>query len=82
LDGDGIVRVGRTSKGRSGKTVTQITGLQLTPSELRDLTKELKRRCGAGGTVKEGVIEIQGDKRDILYEELISRDFKVKRTGG
>ena len=82
LDGDGIVRVGRTSKGRGGKTVTQITGLQLTPSELRDLAKELKRRCGTGGTVKEGVIEIQGDKRDILYEELIDRDFKVKRTGG
>lgn len=82
LDGDGIVRVGRTSKGRGGKTVTQITGLQLTPSELRDLAKELKRRCGTGGAVKEGVIEIQGDKRDVLYEELISRDFKVKRTGG
>ena len=82
MDGDGIVRVGRTSKGRAGKTVTQITGLQLTPSELRDLAKELKRRCGTGGAVKEGVIEIQGDKRDILYEELISRDFKVKRTGG
>jgi len=82
LAGDGVVRVGRTSKGRGGKTVTQITGLQLTSSELRDLAKELKHRCGTGGTIKEGVIEIQGDKRDILYEELTSRDFKVKRTGG
>ncbi len=82
MDGDGIVRVGRTSKGRAGKTVTQITGLQLTPSELRDLAKELKRRCGTGGAVKEGVIEIQGDKRDVLCEELTRRNFKVKRTGG
>ena len=82
LDGDGVVRVGRTSKGRGGKTVTQITGLRLTPPELRDLAKELKHRCGTGGAVKEGVIEIQGDKRDVLCEELTSRDFKVKRTGG
>ncbi len=81
-DGDGIVRVGRTSKGRGGKTITEVTGVQLPEVELRDLAKALKRRCGTGGTLKDGVIEIQGDHRDTLVAELEGRGFKVKRTGG
>ncbi len=81
-EGDGIVRVGRTSKGKGGKTITEVKGVQLPEAELRDLAKALKRRCGTGGTLKEGVIEIQGDQRDTLVEELEKRGFTVKRTGG
>lgn len=81
-DGDGIARVGRTSKGRGGKTVTTVTGIQLPPSELRDLAKLLKQSCGTGGAVKDDVIEIQGDQRDSLVAELEGRGFTVKRTGG
>ncbi|MBW2233156.1 MAG: translation initiation factor Sui1 [Deltaproteobacteria bacterium] len=81
-DGDGIARVGRTSKGRGGKTVTLVTGIQLPPDELSSLAKLLKRRCGTGGAVKDEVIEIQGDQRDVVVEELEGRGFKVKRSGG
>ena len=81
-EGDGIARVGRSSKGRKGKTVTSVTGVPLAPDALRDLTQDLKRLCGTGGTLKEGVIEIQGDHRDTLAEELERRGFRVKRTGG
>jgi len=81
-DGDGIARVGRTSKGRGGKTVTLVTGIQLPPDELVTLGKALKRRCGTGGAVKDGVIEIQGDQRDAVVEELEGRGFRVKRSGG
>ena len=81
-DGDGTVRVGRTSKGRGGKTVTQISGLQLGPSEFGDLARDLKRRCGSGGSIRGDVIEIQGDQCDALIRELEARGFKVKRTGG
>ena len=80
--GDGTVRVRREKKGRKGKTVTTLTGIPLPPHELKDLAKELKRRCGGGGAVKDGVIEIQGDHCDVLVEELLQRDFKVKRAGG
>jgi translation initiation factor 1 len=81
-DGDGVVRVGRSSKGRGGKTVTLVTGVQLPPDELRDLAKDLKRHCGTGGAVKDDVIEIQGDQRDSLVPLLEGRGFKVKRSGG
>lgn len=82
FEGDGIVRVRREKKGRKGKTVTTLTGIQLSEPELKDLAKELKRRCGGGGAVKDGVIEIQGDHCDVLVAELESRNFKVKRAGG
>jgi len=82
VEGDGVARVGRTSKGRGGKTVTLVTGLQLAPAELKDLAKALKRRCGTGGALKDDVIEIQGDQRDALVDELEQRGFQVKRTGG
>ena len=80
--GDGIVRVGKESKGRRGKTVTTVTGVPLAPDDLQTLAKQLKRRCGTGGSVKDGVIEIQGDQRDVLVAELEARDYKVRRSGG
>jgi translation initiation factor 1 len=80
--GDGIVRVSRETKGRKGKGVTLITGIPVSESGLRSLAKQLKRRCGAGGTVKDRVIEIQGDHRDLLVEELTKQGYTVKRAGG
>jgi translation initiation factor 1 len=79
--GDGIVRVGRQTKGRKGKGVTVITGLPVGEAELKALAKELKAKCGAGGAVKEGVIEIQGDHREFLVEELGRRGWKTKPSG-
>ena len=80
--GDGSVRVGRETKGRKGAGVTVISGMPLADDELKILAKELKSRCGSGGTVKDGVIEIQGDHRNLVLEELAKRGFKSKRTGG
>lgn len=80
--GDGIVRVGRETKGRKGKGMTVITGVPLHPAGLRDLAKQLKQKCGTGGTVKDGKIEIQGDHRDLLVTELQSMGHTVKRSGG
>ncbi len=80
--GDGVARVGRTSKGRAGKTVTTITGVQLPPAELEALAKALKRKCGTGGALKDDVIEIQGDQRDTLMAELERLGIAAKRTGG
>jgi translation initiation factor 1 len=80
--GDGHVRVGRETKGRKGKGISLITGLPLGQDELRELARDLKRRCGTGGTVKGGNIEIQGEHRDTLVEELNKRGFNVKRSGG
>ena len=79
---DGIVRVGRQTKGRKGKGVTLITGVPLSAAELKRLARELKTRCGCGGTVKDGVIEIQGDHRDKLTEVLRSKGWTVKQSGG
>jgi translation initiation factor 1 len=80
--GDGIVRVRRETQGRGGKTVTAILGVPLADEALADLARELKRRCGTGGTAKDGVIEIQGDHRDVLIPELEKRGYTVKRAGG
>jgi len=80
--GDGVVRISRETKGRKGKGVTLVTGVLLGEDELQRLATELKRRCGAGGTVKDGVIEIQGDHRDLLVAELTQRGYTVKRVGG
>ncbi|WP_150910053.1 translation initiation factor Sui1 [Marinobacter halotolerans] len=80
--GDGVVRVSRETKGRKGKGVTLITGIPLAGSELKAYAKQLKARCGTGGTVKDGVVEIQGDQRDILVPLLKEKGWTVKRAGG
>ena len=78
----GPVRVGRQTKGRKGSGVTVITGLPLSAAELSELAGDLKRRCGSGGTVRDGTIEIQGDHRDLLVAELGARGWPAKRSGG
>ena len=80
--GDGIVRVGRETKGRKGKGVTVVTGVPLAGAALEELATRLKKRCGSGGTVHDGVIEIQGDHRDALVAELGRLGYTVKRAGG
>lgn len=80
--GDGIVRVSRETKGRKGKGVTLVTGVPLAADELARFAKKLKARCGTGGTVKAGVIEIQGDQRDILVPILQSEGWTVRKSGG
>ena len=82
LPQDGIVRLMRQTKGRKGKGVTLINGLPLAAKELKNLAKVLKQKCGCGGAVKNGIIEIQGDHRDTLEQELVTRGYKVKRAGG
>lgn len=81
-EGDGIVRVSLDTKGRKGKGVTVLTGILLKTNDLKGLAKELKKKCGVGGAVKEGNIEIQGDHRDLLIKILTEQGFKVKRSGG
>lgn len=80
--GDGIVRVQLQTKGRKGKGVTVITGAPAGKAELKRLGRELKARCGCGGTVKDGVIEIQGDKRDQVIDLLKAKGWQVKKAGG
>lgn len=80
--GDGIVRVGRQTKGRKGKGVTVVTGIPLAGPQLATLASELKKKCSSGGTVRGGTIEIQGDHRDILIREFEQRGWRVKRAGG
>lgn len=79
---DGFARVRRETKGRKGKGVVTITGLGLDTKELKDLAKKLKKTCGTGGTVIGEIIEIQGDKRDMIKETLEKSGFKVKFIGG
>ncbi len=79
---DGIVRVSRETQGRKGKGVTVVTGLGLPSAELETLATELKKRCGSGGGAAAGRIEIQGEHRDRLVEELTRRGWKAKRVGG
>jgi translation initiation factor 1 len=80
--GDGIARVSRESKGRGGKTVTLVRGLGLDDAALAALGKRLRSACGAGGTVKDGVLEVQGDHAERVIELLKSEGFAVKRSGG
>jgi translation initiation factor 1 len=76
------VRVGREVSGRGGKGVSVVAGLPLAPAALEDLATRLKKLCGAGGAVKDGVIEIQGDHRDRLVTELCKLGYDAKRSGG
>ena len=81
-EGDGIARVRRETKGRGGKTVTTISGVPLAEEPLKELASALKKRCGCGGALKDGVIEIQGDHVELLLAELLKRGFKAKKSGG
>ncbi len=80
--GDGVVRIRRETKGRGGKAVTVIDGIPLPPAELKALAKELKKRCGVGGSTRDASIEIQGDARDTVKQELEKRGYTVKLAGG
>ena len=76
------IRVGREIKGRAGKGVTTVAGLPLSSTDIESLATRLKKRCGSGGTVREGVIEIQGDHRDVIVAELIQQGWPAKKSGG
>lgn len=80
--GDGVVRVARETKGRGGKAVTLVRGLALDPAALSSLGKQLRTACGCGGTVKDGVIEVQGDHCERVLELLKAQGFGAKRAGG
>jgi translation initiation factor 1 len=79
---DGIVRVSHETKGRKGKGVTVVKGVALDAAALTALGKQLKTACGSGGTVKDGVIEIQGDHRETVIAALMKQGHTVKRAGG
>jgi len=79
---DGFARIRRETKGRKGKGVITITGLGLDTKTLKQLAKKLKQTCGTGGTVVGDIIEIQGDKREVIQSVLEKEGFKVKFTGG
>lgn len=79
---DGPVRIQRQTKGRKGKGVTLVTGLPLSDNELKSLARELKQRCSTGGSVKSGVIEIQGDQREVLQKALRDKGYDARISGG
>ncbi len=74
--------MGREIKGRAGKGVTTVTGLPLSLPDIEALAAQLKKRCGSGGTVRGGVIEIQGDHRDTIVAELLKAGWAAKKSGG
>jgi translation initiation factor 1 len=80
--GDGVVHVSRQTKGRGGKSVTLVRGLALDPAALALLGKQLRKACGSGGTVKDGVIEVQGDHCEQIMLELRKHGHHAKRSGG
>ena len=80
--GSGSVRVRRETKGRGGKTVTTISGLAMNVDQLGAFLKDLKRLCGAGGAIKDGVLEVQGDHCAAVLKELARRGIEAKRAGG
>jgi translation initiation factor 1 len=79
---DGIIRIRRETKGRRGKTVTAVFGFTLDDAGLRALAKQLKQHCGTGGSIKDGIIAIQGDHREAIERFLTTQGFKVKMAGG
>jgi|TARA_B100000965_G_scaffold85577_3_gene69216 translation initiation factor 1 len=82
VSSDGVVRIHRETKGRKGKGVSLIKGLDLASDELKKLGSELKKKCGCGGAVKDGVIEVQTDDREKLRTLLTDKGYKVKLAGG
>ena len=80
--GDGIVRIRRETSGRKGKGVTAVSGVPVDDKALEVLAKQLKQMCGTGGTVKERIIEIQGDHREKIRDTLQKQGFTVKLAGG
>lgn len=80
--GDGIVRIRRETSGRKGKGVTTISGIPVEMEKLKTLAKQLKQLCGTGGSVKDGIIEIQGDHREKIKVALEEKGFTVKLAGG
>jgi len=76
------IYIHRDSKGRGGKTVSLVKGLALSEADLTALAKQIKQACGSGGTVKDGVIEIQGDHREKIAELMSKLGYKVKLAGG
>ncbi|MEO7940847.1 MAG: translation initiation factor Sui1 [Burkholderiaceae bacterium] len=80
--GDGVAKVTREKKGRAGKTVTAVRNLPLDPLALATLARALKTACASGGTLRDGVLEIQGDHVDRVVQVLEARGLKVKRAGG
>lgn len=79
---DGIVRIQRQTQGRGGKVVTTISGVNLPDDELKQFAKRLKQLCGSGGTINDGIIEIQGDHRTAIKSELDRLGYKAKLAGG
>lgn len=79
---DGIVRVRRETKGRKGKAAVVITGLPGTSADVSEIAGQLKKKCGAGGSAKDGIVIIQGDKIDFVIKELQNKGFTVKKSGG
>lgn len=79
---DGVVRIARETKGRGGKAVTVVKGVPLDDADLAVLGKRLKALCGSGGTVKDGVLEVQGDHVERLMEFLKTQGYVVRRSGG
>jgi translation initiation factor 1 len=82
LPDDGVVRIFREKGGRGGKTVTVVRGLPDKGAALEARAQELKRLCGAGGTLRDGAVEVQGDHRDRIAEKLTALGYKVKLAGG
>ena len=82
MKSDGVVRISLETKGRKGKGMTVVTGLPLGEGDLRQLAKKFKQQSGSGGTVKDGIIEIQGDHRQTLFAELQKQGYQVKLAGG
>jgi translation initiation factor 1 len=80
--GDGVARVSRETKGRGGKAVTVVRGLPLSTEELAALGKHLRTACGAGGTCKDGVLEVQGDHAERVVTWLNQQGLRAKRAGG
>jgi len=82
VTGDGVVRIRRETKGRSGKAVTVIEGIPESPQRLKAICKQLKQRCGVGGSVKDCLLELQGDQRSVCQDALSAMGYPVKLSGG